>query len=250
MMTRIKTAAEIKSMRTSGQILATVYAQLRQEIAVGMSTKDLANIAQKELKALGGKPSFLGYEGYPDVICISLNEEIVHGIPSPSRYIAEGDIVSCDFGVTYNGMITDSAFSMVAGKPKPGVKELLACTERSLNSGIDVVKNGVSTEEIGAAIEDVLKSGQYGIVRDLVGHGVGHQVHEAPNIPNFRYSGNNTHLKSGMTIAIEPMATLGSGEVFVADDGWAVISRDKSLSAHFEHTVLITDDGAEILTTL
>lgn len=250
-MTSVKTPHEIEMMRISGRILATVLDQLRKRLEIGMSTKDLANIAKQEIKALGGQPSFLGYEGFPDVLCTSLNNEVVHGIPSEQKIIKTGDIVSLDLGVTYGGMITDAAFSVVTGDNSDSkVSKLLAVTEQSLSAGIDAVKDGAAVGDISASIEAILSKHGYGIVRDLVGHGVGHEVHEMPNIPNYGTKGSGPHLKAGMTVAIEPMATLGGYEVFIADDGWTVLTKDNSLAAHFEHTILVTPEGAEILTAL
>ena len=248
MFTRVKTPAEQNAMRESGRMLATVLQVLKSQVAVGMTTRDLSDIAKRELKGLGGQPAFLGYQGFPDVICISLNNEVVHGIPGDA-IIADGDIVSMDFGVRYKGMITDAALSVIAGsRQDPKIVQLLRATEESLLAGIAVVHNGVHTGTIGNAVETVLKKGKYGNVRDLVGHGVGHEIHEDPNIPNYGRVGTGYRLDAGMTIAIEPMATLGTHHVYVADDGWTVLTTDGSLSAHFEHTVLITQDGCEIVT--
>jgi methionyl aminopeptidase len=249
MMTKVKTAAEIDAMRESGRMLATVLQYLRGTIQAGMSTKDLAILAARELESLGGKPSFLGYQDFPDVICISVNDEVVHGIPSPTRVIASGDIVGLDFGVTYKGMITDGAISVIVDKPKEARhQELVRMTESSMYEGIAAVHDRIRTGDIGAAVQSVLNKGKLGIVRDLVGHGVGHQLHEDPNIPNYGRSHTGPWLSKGMTIAIEPMATLGGERVYVGPDQWTILTADKSLSAHFEHTVLITEDGAEILT--
>ncbi|MEO8104709.1 MAG: type I methionyl aminopeptidase [Candidatus Saccharibacteria bacterium] len=251
MQTKIKTASEISAMRDSGRMLATVLQTLVSHAVPGMTTKDLASIAALELKALGGKGSFLGYQGFPDVLCVSLNNEVVHGIPNKERVVADGDILSMDFGVTYKGMITDGARSMIVGKPKQQRhKELVDRTERSLIAGIGAVHDQVRTGDIGAAVQAVLDKFHYGIVRDLVGHGVGHHLHEDPNIPNYGRPHTGPWLSAGMTIAIEPMSTLGTDNVMVARDGWTILTTDGSWSAHFEHTVLITDDGAEILTTL
>lgn len=251
MQTQIKTASEIKAMRESGRMLATVLQSLRGQLQPGMSTKQLADIAAVELKALGGEPSFLGYQGFPDVICISVNNEVVHGIPSASRIIQDGDLVGLDFGVTYKGMITDAAISVIAGRPKQrGHIQIVKDTEEALLLGIAAVHDQVRTGDIGAAIEGYLKKHRYGIVRDLVGHGVGHQIHEDPNIPNYGRPNTGPWLTKGMTIAIEPMVTLGTDRVNVAEDGWTILTGDGSWSAHFEHTVLITADGAEILTKL
>lgn len=251
MYTKVKTIGEIEAIRTSGKMLSTVLGHLRGVVEPDQSTKYLADIAAKELKALGGKPAFLGYQGFPDVICISINEEVVHGIPRKDKIIAEGDIVSLDFGVSYNGMITDSAISLIAGTAKdPTSEKLVQVTQESLSAGINQVKDGVMTGDIGAAVQDVLDKHSYGIVRDLVGHGVGHSVHEDPNIPNYGKKGTGQRLQAGMTIAIEPMATLGGFQVGVERDGWTIRTMDGSLAAHFEHTVLITDNGCDILTKI
>ena len=249
MFTKVKTAAEIEAIRQSGKILATTLRRIKAEVTDGMTGKDVSQIARAELKAMGGKPSFLGYGGFPDVICISLNDEVVHGIPD-KREFKPGDIIGFDFGVTYDGMITDSAVSLIIGKGTPKAEALLHDTQESLHAGINVVKDGVRTGDIGAAVQAVLDPQGYGIVRDLVGHGVGHYVHEDPNIPNVGKAGTGDRLVAGMTIAIEPMATLGTYKVQIDPDGWTIRTQDGSLSAHFEHTVLITDTGAEILTQI
>lgn len=249
MFTRVKNQEELKAMRESGRMLATVLRLLEGETTPGMTTKDLAVIAARELKKLGGEAPFLGYQGYPDVLCVSVNDEVVHGIPSVDRVINEGDIVSLDFGVNYRGMITDSALSVIAGKPiSQKHVELVKYTEASLMTGIAEVHDGVRTGDIGEAIERELNRHKYGIVRDLVGHGVGHYIHEDPNIPNYGHRNTGPRLIKNMTIAIEPMATLGSDNVYIAEDGWTVLTQDESWAAHFEHTVAITDDGAEVLT--
>jgi methionyl aminopeptidase len=247
--TRVKSPSEIAAMRESGRMLATVLAVLRPLTVPGVTTKQLAERAAEELAALGGEPAFKGYQGFPDVICISVNDEVVHGIPSADRVIQNGDIVGLDFGVTYKGMITDAAISVIAGKPlKPTHRKLLQLTEEALAAGIAAVHGGVRVGDISAAVEAILKPAGYGIVRDLVGHGVGHQVHEDPNIPNYGRANTGPWLEAGMTIAIEPMATLGGERVYLHDDGWTVSTYDGSRAAHFEHSVLITEDGAEILT--
>ena len=251
MFTRVKTQEEISAMRESGRMLASVLALLRKQLEPGMTTKDLAEIAAKELKLLGGEAPFLGYNGFPDVICISVNEEVVHGIPSIDKVVQNGDIVSLDFGVKYGDMITDSSISVIAGKQIASEDaKLIEATERSMLAGIGAVHDGVRTGDIGAAVEAVLKKGNYGIVRDLVGHGVGHELHEGPDVPNYGRANTGERLSKDMTIAIEPMATLGSDRVYIAKDGWTILTQDGSRAAHFEHTILITEDGAEIVTTL
>lgn len=239
-------------MRRSGKILASVLNLLKHEIVVGMSTKELSDIAAKELEALGGKPVFKGQPGpypFPDIICISINDEVVHGIPSTDRIIQDGDIVSLDFGVNYSGMITDGAISVVVGTTNAEKDMLVKMTEQAMLAGVSVLKDGVRTGTIGAAIEAVLNQKRYGIVRDMVGHGVGHELHEDPNIPNYGKPNTGVSLEAGMTIAIEPMATLGKEHIYLGEDQWTILTSDGSLAAHFEHTVLITEDGAEILTT-
>jgi methionyl aminopeptidase len=251
MITKVKTTEEISNMRESGRILATVLEKLKNDLKVGMTTKDLALVAEQEVKGLGGEASFFGYQGFPDVICISVNDEVVHGIPKKNKIINGGDIIGLDFGVTYRGMITDAAISVIAGSPKQaGHIKLVETTKRSLEVGISSVHDAVRTGDIGFAIEHFLKPYKYGIVRDLVGHGVGHYIHEDPNIPNYGRANTGPWLQAGMTIAIEPMLTLGTEHVRVADDGWTILTADGSYSAHFEHTVLITSEGSEILTTL
>ena len=249
MYTVVKNKIEIENIRKSGKILAHVLNTLSKRTFPGMSTKDIAEIAKSELKPTGGLPTFLGYNGFPDVICISINDEIVHGIPRRNKIIKAGDIVSLDFGVTYNGMITDSALSFIVGEPNNQADvELVKNTKKSLLKGISVVKDGIKVGDIGNAVQNVLDNYGYGIIRDLVGHGVGHELHEDPNIPNYGQKNTGPVLKAGMTIAIEPMAALGSEKIIEDEDGWTIRTADGSMSAHFEHTVLITDEGYEILT--
>lgn len=251
MMNRVKTEAEIEAMRTAGRMLATVLQLLKQRVEPGMSTKDLANIAADELKRLGGKPGFLGYEGFTDVLCTSVNDEVVHGIPRPDCILQNGDIIGLDFGVIIDGMNTDAAITVVVGNTgDTKVKELLRDTENAMMAGIEQVRDGAPIGNISAAIQAELEKKNYGIVRELVGHGVGHELHEEPNVPNYGRAGKGPILRTGMTIAIEPMATLGGAAVTLDADNWTIRTRDGSLAAHFEHSVLVTDDGYEILTTL
>ncbi len=251
MVTKVKTDVEIAAMREGGKMLATVLSALRDQVSVGMTSADLSEIAKKKLIKLGGKPAFLGYEGFPDVVCVSINEEVVHGIPSKERIIQDGDIVSFDFGVLHKGLITDAAISVIVGDVKDSRDiELVNATKKSLEAGLRTIKNGTAIGTIGAAVQDVLEKSRLGIVQEFVGHGVGHILHEEPGIPNYGSKGDGFVLRSGMTVAIEPMATLGNSSVFIADDDWTVVTRDRKRSAHFEHTVLVTDDGFEILTEL
>lgn len=247
-----KSNTELHYMRESGRMLATVLQLIAHEVKAGMTPKDMSALAARELQRLGGKPTFKGFEGFSDVICISTNNEVQHSIPN-DHIFADGDIVNFDFGVTYNGMVTDGGISLSIGgldKADADGKRLLEGTERAMYAGINVVKEGVRVGDISAAIQAVLQSYNLGIVRELVGHGVGHELHEDPEIPNYGTKGTGPVLKAGMTIAIEPITTLGSPRIFQAHDGWTLLTQDGSRSAQFEHTVLVTKDGAEILTQL
>ncbi len=246
--TKVKTESEIESMRRAGKMLATTLQYVKKHAKAGMSTKDLADLAASEVHRLGGKPSFLGHEGFPDVLCVSINDEVVHGIPRADHILKDGDVVSIDFGVTIDDMITDGAISFALGDVHERVRELIDTTEASLSAGIDVLKAGIRVGDISSVVQKVLQRKHLGIVRDLVGHGVGHELHEDPNIPNYGFAGSGPVLQAGMTIAIEPMATLGGHDIKMDNDGWTIRTKDKSLAAHFEHTILITDRGYEILT--
>lgn len=246
---RPKNQEEIANMRISGRMLAQVLAVLAEQIQSGMTTQDLDDIARAELKKLGGKAPFLGYQGFPATLCVSVNEEVVHGMPG-ERVLSEGDIVGLDFGVDYKGMITDSAITVPVGSVSPQAQKLIEITKKSMMAGIGAVKAGARVGDISAAVEAVLKPAGYGIVEDLAGHGVGDSLHEEPWIPNFGKAGKGPVLEAGMTIAIEPMATLGSKKVRIAKDRWTVFTKDYSLAAHFEHTVLVTEKGSEIMTEL
>jgi methionyl aminopeptidase len=251
-----KTSDEIASMRVSGKMLAQILQLIQREVKAGMTPKDVSRLATKELARLGGKPTFKGVDGgpgvirYPDIICISTNNEVQHSIPN-NRPFVDGDIVNFDFGVTYKGMVTDAGISLSIGGPEKTDKAgrwLLEGTERALYAGLDVVKDGARVGDISAAIQAVLGSYDLGIVRELVGHGVAHELHEDPEIPNYGHAGTGPILKEGMTIAVEPITTLGSPRIFQAHDGWTLLTMDGSRSAQFEHTVLVTRDGCEILT--
>lgn len=250
-MQKLKTAAEIQAMRDGGKILATIFEGLKKQVKPGVSELELDAWVDAEIKKNGASATYKTSEvNFPAAICISTNEQIVHGIPT-SYVLKAGDIVGFDLVITYKNMKTDSAFTMVVGDKPNGVqKHLLNATERSLYAGIDAIKGPVRTGDIGAAVEKVLKAGKLGIIRELVGHGVGHEMHEAPEVPNYGKKGSGTLLSPGDTIAIEPMATLGGERIVQDSDGWTLSTRDGSLAAHFEHTILITKDGAEILTKL
>lgn len=254
MMNQVKTSTEIDNIRVSGGILAEVLRRLVAALEPGQTTQYLGDMAARELRALGGKPAFLGYSPdihstpFPSTICISVNDEIVHGIPG-KRVIIEGDLVGLDFGVNYDGMITDGAVTVTAGgHPTPAQSKLLVATQQSLQLGVQQVKAGARLGDVSNAIEQRLRRDKLGIIEEMSGHGVGHMVHEEPFILNFGRAGTGPRLKAGMTIAIEPMATLGGKGIYVDDDGWTIRTRDGSLSAQFEHSVLVTEVGYEILT--
>jgi methionyl aminopeptidase len=249
MMTSVKTTDELLAMRESGRMLATVLHLLKKHTKAGISPIDMSHLASKELKSLGGRPTFKGYHGYPDIICISVNNQVQHGIPS-NKPFTEGDVVNYDFGVTYKNMITDAGITVGVGKINEDAERLITGTEEALGAGISKVHNGTRVGDISAAIEATLTRHDLGIVRDLVGHGVGYNLHEDPNIPNYGRQGHGPVLYSGMTIAIEPIATLGGYKIEEDPDGWTLWTEDGSWSAQFEHTVLVTEKGAEILTQL
>ncbi len=250
-MQKVKTPAEIQAMRDGGRILAEIFAGLREQVKPGVSEKELDAWVEAEIKRRGAIATYKTAEvNFPAVICISTNEQLVHGIPT-DYVLQQGDVVGFDMVIEYDGMKTDSAFTMVVGEePKGAVKHLLQATERALYAGIDAIKGPVRIGDISAAVEKVLTDAKVGIVRDLVGHGVGHTMHEAPEVPNYGRKGTGPLLSPGDTIAIEPMASLGGEKIIVEDDGWTISMRDGSMSAQFEHTVMITEDGVEILTKI
>jgi len=246
-----KTEQQIVAMRDGGKILATIYDGLKKQLAVGMSELDVDAWVAREIKALGATATYKTSEvNFPNVICVSTNDEIVHGIPTNYEF-EMGDVVSFDLVITYDGMKTDAAFTTIIGEAPSGVKKhLLNATERSLYAGIDAVRGQTRTGDIGYAVQMELEKAKLGVIRELVGHGVGLEMHMPPEVPNFGRKGTGALLKPGDTIAIEPMATLGKDKIRNDSDGWTIRTRDGSLAAHFEHTVLITETGAEILTQL
>lgn len=246
-----KTPAEIEAMREGGKILAGILHDLRAQVKPGVSEIELDAWVDAEIKKRGAIATYKTSEvNFPAAICISVNDQVVHSIPT-EYVLQEGDVVSFDLVITYKNMKTDSAFTMIVGNANGVQKHLINATERSLYAGIDAIKGPVRIGDISAAVEKVLKDAKLGIVRDLVGHGVGHEMHQAPHeIPNHGKKGKGALLGVGDTIAIEPMATLGTEKVVTEDDGWTISTRDGSLAAHFEHTVMVTEDGVEILTQL
>lgn len=248
----IKTPTDIENMRQSGRILAQILKLMQKESAAGVTPKEMSAIAKKELARLGGEPVFLGYQGtvspFPDIICISVNDQVQHSIPS-DRPFEDGDVVNFDFGVRFKGMVTDAGITVCIGdKPNPDVARLIKGTKQALEDALKIVRHGRQVGDISATIERTLRKYKLGIVRELVGHGVGYELHEEPEIPNYGRAGAGPVLKAGMTIAIEPITTLGDAAIVEEKDGWTLRTRDGSWSAQFEHTVLVTPTGCEILT--
>lgn len=245
----LKSHDEIEKMRRAGQVTREVLELVREHVKPGATTLDLERVAEARLKELGVKAAFKGYHGYPCALCTSVNNEVVHGIPSKKRVLKEGDIVSVDFGVVIDGYYGDSAITVPVGeKIAPTTERLLKVTEASLHAGIAMVKPGATLGDIGAAVQQVVEAEGFSVVRDFVGHGIGSQMHEEPQVPNYGHPGRGMKLRSGMVIAIEPMVNVGSPDVRVLRDGWTAVTTDGSMSAHFEHTVAVTDTGARILT--
>lgn len=251
LITGVKTPEQIEAMRHGGKIIAKIFDDIKKFVRVGISEKAVDEFVANKIIEYGAEATYKTDEvNFPGVICISTNEEIVHGIPTEYKF-EKGDVVGFDLVITYKGMKTDAAFTMVIDEePKGAVKMLLRATEQSLYAGIAAIKGPVKTGDIGEAIEHVLAKARVGIIRDLVGHGVGLKMHMPPDIPNYGRKGMGVLLKPGDTIAIEPMATLGKEAIAYLGDGdeWTIVTRDGSLAAHFEHTVLITETGAEVLT--
>lgn len=246
----IKSEREIGLMRESCRILAEVHARLGEAIRPGMSTLEIDALGEKLIRSYGCIPNFLNYNGYPASICVSVNDEVVHGIPSKDRILMEGDIVSLDAGLIYKGYHSDAARTHAVGKISKEAQQLIKVTRRSFFEGIKYAKEGCHLYDISNAIDSYCTSFGYGVVRDLVGHGIGTSLHEEPQIPNFRQWRRGIKLKAGMTLAIEPMINMGNWQVEWLDDDWTVVTRDGSLSAHYENTVLITKGEPEILTLL
>ncbi|MBX6359697.1 MAG: type I methionyl aminopeptidase [Acidobacterium ailaaui] len=245
----IKTPQEVEKMRRAGAVVREVLDYVRGFVKPGATTMDLEGAAVRKMEELGVKPAFKGYHGYPCVLCTSVNSEVVHGIPSAKRVLREGDIVSIDTGVVLDGYYGDSAITVPVGeKIAPRAQRLLDVTRTSLESGIQAVRPGATLGDIGAAVQQVVEAGGFSVVREFVGHGIGTSLHEDPQVPNFGRRGQGLKLREGMVLCIEPMVNSGSPDVQVLEDGWTAVTQDGSLSAHFEHTVAVTSDGAVVLT--
>lgn len=247
-MISIKSAREIELMKEAGRILEIVHDELAKALQPGMTTKEIDRLGEEIIRSYGCIPSFLNYNGYPASICVSVNDEVVHGIPSRKRIIREGDIVSLDAGVIYKGYHSDAARTHAVGEVTQQAKELIKVTEECFFEGIKYAKEGNHLFDISAAIGRYANERGYGVVEDLCGHGIGTKLHEAPEIPNYEMNRRGPKLRAGMTLAIEPMINIGTWEVDWLDDDWTVVTRDGSLSAHYEHTVLITEDEPVLLT--
>ncbi|HVP56931.1 MAG TPA: type I methionyl aminopeptidase [bacterium] len=243
----VKTEEEIELMRRSARVVAETLRLLGSAVKAGITTKELDQLAEDHIRSRGGLPSFKGYRGFPATICASVNSEVVHGIPGPRR-LEDGDIISIDVGVLKEGYHGDGAATFAVGTISEEASRLLETTRQALEAGIAQARAGNRVRDISQAVQGVVEAAGFSVVRDLVGHGIGQQMHEEPQIPNFVSGAQSPMLAKGMTLAIEPMVNAGAYAITVKDDAWTVVTSDGSLSAHFEHTVAVTDDGAETLT--
>ena len=244
-----KSATEIEKMRQSGRVVRLVLDDLRGMVAVGVTTMDLERAAEARIKELGARPAFKGYYDYPCVLCTSVNDEIVHGIPSEKRTLVDGDIVSIDCGVVLDGYYGDAAITVPVGPGvKPELQKLMEVTEASLYRAIDQARVGNTVGDVGAAVQEHVEANGFSVVREFVGHGIGTKLHEEPQVPNFGSRGHGPKLREGMVLAIEPMVNFGKPETRVLGDKWTAVTADGSFSAHFEHCVAVTKDGPVILT--
>jgi methionyl aminopeptidase len=246
-MIRIHDAESVERIRESARLVARSLRLMEREIRPGVSTLELDRLVEEFIRSEGGEPAFKGYRGFPASICASVNEEVVHGIPSPKRVLQEGDVISVDIGVRKDGFYGDAARTFPVGAIAPHAAKLLEATERALHCGIEQARPGNRLSDISHAVEEEARRGGYGIVRALVGHGVGRELHEEPQIPNYGPAGQGPMIRAGMVFAIEPMVNQGTGEVITLADQWTVVTADRKLSAHFEHTVAVRADGPEIL---
>jgi len=248
-MLKPKKPEEIEKLKAGGQLLSAILRELSKIVASDIATIDLEKAAQELIKQAGVKPSFLWYRGYPAALCVSVNNVVVHGLPSTQK-LKEGDIVSLDLGIWYENLTVDAAVTVGVGKISKDAKRLIEITRKAINVGLKVIKAGNTTGDIGASIQKFIEGKGYKVIKELVGHGVGYAVHEEPQIPNFGQPGEGIKLPENLVIAIEPMATLGSGEVVLADDGFGYKTADNQLAAHFEVTLVVTPKGAQVLTPL
>ena len=248
-MIELKSAREIGLMRTAGHVLSDVIEHLRGFVKPGLSTLEIDEDVEDFIAARGAKPAFKGYRGFPATVCISINEEVVHGIPSAHRRIQEGDIVGLDLGCIVDGYYADCAFTLAIGDVPPKVQQLLDVTRESLDQAIQECRPGRRLSDVSHAVQVHVERHGFSVVRAFVGHGIGRALHEDPQVPNFGDPGRGPQLRPGMVLAIEPMVTMGSWEVRILDDGWTAVTKDGSLAAHFEHTIAVTEGGPEVLTS-
>jgi methionyl aminopeptidase len=246
-MVSIKSPREIELMRRSGKITSATLGMLMQTVRAGMTTGDVDRLAEESIRERGGIPTFIGYHGYPSSICASVNDEVVHGMPG-DRVLRDGDILSIDIGTTLDGYVSDSAVTIAIGNISLAAKRLMNVTQECLMLGIAQMQKGKRIGDIGAAVQAHAEKNGYGVVRELVGHGIGTKMHEDPQVPNYGVAGKGPELRSGLVLAVEPMITEGDRAVNTLQDGWTVVTADGKLAAHFEHTIAITDDGPRILT--
>ena len=242
-----RSAREIERLRAAGALVAEVLAEMRATAGPGVTTRELDGLAEARIRTAGGTPAFKGYHGYPASICASVNEQVIHGIPS-DRKLVEGDILSIDVGAVLDGYVGDAAITVAIGAVSDQAARLLRVTEEALARGIEQARPGNRLHDISWAIQSCAEEAGYGVVREYVGHGIGRSMHEDPQVPNFGRAGSGPRLQAGMVLAIEPMINAGTASVELLDDGWTVVTADRSLSAHFEHTVAIREGGPEILT--
>ena len=244
----VKSADEIAKMERACQIVAATLVKLKEMVGPGITTMDLERKAEELISASGGRPAFKGYRGYPACICASVNSEVIHGIPSARTRLKEGDIVGIDLGVSYEGFYGDAALTVAVGKVSDEASRLMEATSKALELAIEEARSGNRVSDIGYAVQRHVEGFGYSVVRSFVGHGIGKSLHEEPQVPNYGPPGRGPRLKPGMTLAIEPMVNAGDSEVKVLEDGWTAVTVDGSLSAHFEHTVVVTEKGGRVLT--
>lgn len=248
-MIRVKNREQVEGIRRSCRMLSQTFGELQTQIKPGITTGKLDEFVRKVIQKLGGRPAFLGYGGFPGAVCTSVNDQVIHGIPD-DRPLKEGDVVGCDIGIEKDGFYSDAAYTFPVGIPSDEVVQLMKTTQKALYAGIQAARKGNRIKDISRAVQDVVKPFGYGIVREYCGHGVGLDIHEDPQIPNYVDSGANPRLKPGMVVALEPMICLGTGRVDVLDDDWTVVTKDRRVSAHYEHTIHIREGSAEILTPM
>ena len=249
-MITLRSADELARLEEASRVVLETLDALENAVAPGVTTEELDRIAEAEIRRRGAKPAFVGYRGYPKTLCTSINDEVVHGIPSSRRVLRDGDIVGLDFGVCYDGYFGDAAVTVPVGRVTAEAERLMRVTEAALAAGIEAIRSGAHVADISAAIQDTVEAAGFSTVREFVGHGIGRSLHEDPQVPNYRTGARGVRLSDGLVLAIEPMVNAGGPEVFLKEDGWTAATRDGRLSAHFEHSVAVTGNGPYILSLL